>query len=182
MICFDKFIAYASEKRIFYFDQSAPNDIDVISGLPNDQQILEFYANNHSLYATSLDKFVLRFSVVDGKLALVKSLDLKSAASKDIGTGDDLIYVLRSNGEIDEIDAFELTVKRTHKHGIDATCMTYSAVSKELWIGDKKGMLHVLNTADFACVHKIEKHSKTVTCITASNDGALIASGDGYRY
>ena len=93
-----------------------------------------------------------------------------------------MIYILRSNGEIDEVDAVELTVKRSHKHGIDATCLAYSAASKELWVGDKKGMLHVLSAADFTCVHKIEKHSKAITCIISSLDGTHVASGDGYRY
>ena len=75
-----------------------------------------------------------------------------------------------------------MTIKRQQKHTIDATCMAYSTASKELWIGDKKGILHVLRASDFSCVQKIEKHSKTVTCIAVSADGTHIASGDGYRY
>lgn len=113
---------------------------------------------------------------------MVKSIDLKSAAAKQIGVGDDSVFALRSNGEIDEIDAVEMTVKRTHKHGVDATCMAYSGASKEIWIGDKKGLIHVLSVADFSTVQKIEKHTKTVTCISVSADGTQIASGDGYRY
>lgn len=60
--------------------------------------------------------------------------------------------------------------------------MTYSTVTKELWIGDKKGGIHVLNASDFSTVHKIEQHSKAITVITCSLDGTQIASGDGYRY
>jgi WD40 repeat protein len=89
---------------------------------------------------------------------------------------------MRSNGEIDEVDPLELTVKRSQKHGIDATCMTYSHHSKQLWIGDKKGLLHVLSTTDFKTVKTIEKHSKAVTALTTNLDGTQVASGDGYRY
>jgi hypothetical protein len=117
MIHFDKFIVYGSESRIYYFDISAPDKVHIVANLPNKQNVLEFSQNHHSLYATTLDKFVLRLTALaDGTLQLAKSLDLKSAAAKSVGAGDDLIYVLRSNGEIDEVDAVELTVKRTHKH------------------------------------------------------------------
>ena len=184
LIAFDRFVVYASEHRIFYFDAATPNDVHVVTGTPNKQTVLEFEQNSFSLYASTLDKFVLRLSVnEDGKsLVLVKSLDLKSAAAKSLGAGDDALYVMRSNGEIDEVDALELTVKRSHKHGIDATCMTYAQSSKQLWIGDKKGLLHVINASDFKTQQTIEKHSKAVTVLTANHEGTQVASGDGYRY
>lgn len=173
MISFDKFVVYGTETRICYFDANSPKDIHHIQGLPSKQNILEFYSNHHSLYATTLDKFVLRFTALaDGTLQLAKSLDLKSAAAKSIGAGVDVIYVLRSNGEIDELDAVDLTLKRSHKHGLDPTCMTYSEASKELWLGDKKGLLSILSTVDFSLVHKIDKHTKTITVLTCSHDGS----------
>lgn len=95
---------------------------------------------------------------------------------------DDAIYVLRSNNEIDELDAFELTVKRTHKLSGDATCIAYSSASKEIWVGDKKGELTVFSTADFSIVHSIKKHTKAISVLTTSADGTHVASGDGYRY
>ena len=118
----------------------------------------------------------------DGKRTRAKSVQLESAAGKSLGVSDDVVYVLLSNNEIDELDAFELTVKRTHKLSVDATCITYSAASKEIWVGDKKGELNVLSAADFSAVHNIKKHQKAVTVLTASADGAQVASGDGYRY
>lgn len=180
MLPFGPFIALGSENKVFFFNAEDPSQYHSFEDLPNKEKITGLYANSHSLYATTLDKHVLRFTIDGPKFA--NSLDLKSAAGKAIGVGEDVIYVLRSNGEIDEVDAVALTVKRTHKHTIDATCMAYSQQSKELWIGDKKGSLHVLSAADFSAVHKIDKHTKTVTCITASPDGSMIASGDGYRY
>ena len=81
------------------------------------------------------------------------SLELKNAAAKGIGASDDLIYVLKSNNEIDEISASELVVSRTHKLAYDATALNYSTVSKEIWVGDKKGLLHVHSSTDFSQVH-----------------------------
>ena len=177
----EKHMLYGSENRVFYFNEEAAHDVNVIEGTPNKQAILELFANGHSVYATTLDKFVLRFTIGEG-VTFAKSLDLKTAASKGIGCADDVLYVLKSNGELEEVDALELTVKRSHKLAFEATTITYSSVTKELWVGDKKGILHVLSTADFSEVHAIEKHSKAVTCITVSPDGSQIASGDAYRY
>lgn len=179
---FDKFIVYSSEANIFYFDVSTPNEVKRVENLPNKTAILELFSNNHSVYATTLDKLVLRLSAEENSIKLVKSLDLKNSAAKAITAADDVIYVLKNNGEVDEIDAFELSIKNTRKFSFDATALAYSSFSKELWAGDKKGLLHVLNTADFAEIHTIEKHSKTITVMTVSADGAKIASGDAYRY
>lgn len=166
---------------MFYFHEEAVHDVNLIVGAPNKQLVLELFTNSHSVYATTLDKFVLRFTVGEG-ITFAKSLDLKTAASKGIGCADDVLYVLKSNGELEEVDAVELAVKRSHKLAYEATTITYSSATKELWVGDKKGILHVLSTADFSEVNAIEKHSKAVTCITVSPDGYQIASGDGYRY
>ncbi len=138
MISFDKFIVYSCEHRIFYFDVATPNVIHTLNGLPNKIDVTSFAKNTHALYASTLDKFVLRITVSeDGhSLQLVKTLDLKSASARNLSVTDDLIYALRTNGEIDEINALELTVLRSHKPTIDATCITYSSVSKEIWLGD----------------------------------------------
>jgi WD40 repeat protein len=60
IVNYASFIVYASEHRIFYFDVSTPNDVRTVSGLPNKQNVLEFAQNSHTLYASTLDKFVLR--------------------------------------------------------------------------------------------------------------------------
>lgn len=56
MKSFDKYVVYSTETRILYFDVASPDDVKAISGLPNKQNVLELFQNNHSLYATSLDK------------------------------------------------------------------------------------------------------------------------------
>lgn len=65
---FGSHVVYGSENKIFYFDVAAPHDVKTIDGLPNKLNIAGLYSNKHSLYAASLDKFVLRFTVDNGEL------------------------------------------------------------------------------------------------------------------
>lgn len=61
--------------------------------------------------------------------------------------------------------------------------MSYSALLDELWVGDKKGLIHILNAEDLTQKALIEKkHNHAISVMTSSKDGKLIASGDGYRY
>ena len=112
LISFDKFIVYSSEHRIFYFNVATPNIVHQLSGLPHAQNVNVFAQNSHSLYASTLDKFVLRFTVSgDGEsLQLVKHITLATASASRISAAEGLVYLLRTNGEIDEINALELNV------------------------------------------------------------------------
>lgn len=77
---------YSSETRIFYFDSLSPSEVKIVVELPNKTAILELSSNNHSIYATTLDKLVLRLTVgEDHTIKIVNTLDLKSAAAKAIG-------------------------------------------------------------------------------------------------
>jgi WD40 repeat protein len=60
--------------------------------------------------------------------------------------------------------------------------MAFSKSQQQVWIGDKKGVVHVHNAIDGAEVQKYEKHTKTVSSICVSEDGTKAASGDMYRY
>lgn len=71
---------------------------------------------------------------------------------------------------------------KTHKLDFEPTCFALCAATQHLWVGDKKGPVHVLKADDFSEVHKFEKHTKNVTCIVASGDGTKVATGDNHRY
>lgn len=61
--------------------------------------------------------------------------------------------------------------------------MAWSKVSNQLWIGDKKGKVHVHSAEDFSEVSLFEKHradGKITTC-TVSADGTKVATGDSLR-
>jgi WD40 repeat protein len=52
-----------------------------------------------------------------------------------------------------------------------------------LWVGDKKGLLHILDGNDLSQKSVIEKkHNHAVSVVKSSVDGKLVASGDAYRY
>ena len=51
-----------------------------------------------------------------------------------------------------------------------------------MWVGDKKGVVHILKSDDFSEVGTFTKHTQAVTVMTVSKDGKKIASGDAYRY
>jgi WD40 repeat protein len=76
------------------------------------------------------------------------------------------------------IDARDLSIKSNTKLKFEATAM--DICGNQIWIGDKKGNLHVFD-ASVSEIKAIEgKHSKAVT-VVASN-GKVVASGDAYRY
>ena len=61
--------------------------------------------------------------------------------------------------------------------------MIYSEATHELWIGDKKGTINILNAEDFTLKQTIEKkHNHAISYMAVSKLGKLVASGDGYRY
>jgi len=41
-------------------------------------------------------------------------------------------------------------IKEVEIKGYDATSLTYSVATNELWVGDKKGLLHILDGNDFS--------------------------------
>jgi WD40 repeat protein len=61
--------------------------------------------------------------------------------------------------------------------------MAWSKVSNQLWIGDKKGKVHVHDATSFEEVHLFEKHRADgkISCCTVSADGTKIATGDSLR-
>jgi WD40 repeat protein len=53
----------------------------------------------------------------------------------------------------------------------------------ELYFGDKKGVIHILDADCFEVKDKIEKkHNHAVTSMVISEDGKTLVTGDTYRY
>jgi WD40 repeat protein len=101
-----------------------------------------------------------------------------------MSASDKLIFVLSTNSILSIIDAASFTLIKTHEFkDFPATSCVYSDFTKELWVGDKKGLIHVLDVSDMSERELIEKkHNHQVTVMKTSRDGKLIASGDSYRY
>lgn len=112
------------------------------------------------------------------------SLKLTGAPlSVSIGN-DKVLYVLQNNNRIAAIDADSLTLRKEFElKDYEGTALSYSSALNEVWVGDKKGLLHILDGEDFTQKGLIEKkHNHAISVMTVSKDGKLIASGDGYRY
>ena len=61
------------------------------------------------------------------------------------------LYVLMNNNKVALLDGETFTVaKESELKGYEATSITYTAVTNELWVGDKKGTLHILDANDFS--------------------------------
>lgn len=92
------------------------------------------------------------------------------------------LFVLTNNNKLFVIDVETFgVVKEVELKEYEATAMT-STIS-EVWVGDKKGLIHILGGEDLAQKSIIEKkHNHAVSVISASRDGSLVASGDTYRY
>lgn len=101
------------------------------------------------------------------------------AGAKSISLNDELICVLTFKDDVVLLDAKDLSLKSTQKLKFEGTAIILSG--NELWIGDKTGKIHICDH-NLAESQLLSRHNKGVTCMTISNDGSKIASGDQYRY
>jgi hypothetical protein len=131
-------------------------------------------SNSWAAFSSGLDKQLTKFEN-DTEVA---KITLPNAALC-LTANENHIFVLTFSSDVLIIDARDLSIKSNKKLvGFEATSMDICGNS--IWVGDKKGNLHIFD-ANLTEIKKIEgKHSKAVT-IVASN-GKLVASGDAYRY
>lgn len=117
----------------------------------------------------------------DCTFAFNASVKLSGAPSALSSGNGKLLYVLQNNNKLAAIDIASFTIVKEHEFkDYEATGM--AAALDEIWVGDKKGLVHVL-AEDFSQKAVIDKkHTQGVSVMTASRDGKYVASGDTYRY
>lgn len=153
-----------------------------------DLSIEHIWANEHSIYVimTGSAKHLVRFAQAGegSEHALEEKRNVKLTNFGKAITGDnDTIWVLMNTGDICVYSADDLSLKHTHKCAFkDPVQMVYSHLTKELFVGDKKGAVHFLKSDDFSETGSIAKHTQGINCMNVSKDGSKIASGDAYRY
>ena len=70
----------------------------------------------------------------------------------------DLIYVLQNNNKIIKIDVASYSIAQEFEvKDYEATALSFNAATNELWIGDKKGLVHILDATSFEQKALIEK-------------------------
>jgi WD40 repeat protein len=99
-----------------------------------------------------------------------------------VAGNDKILYVLQNNNQLALIEIEGFTVVKTHDFkDYEATALT--TTENEIWVGDKKGVIHILNSNDLSEKALIEKkHNHPLSYMTTSRDGKLVATGDSYRY
>lgn len=96
----------------------------------------------------------------------------------------EVIYVLQNNNKVIKVDVASYSIAQEYDvKDFEATALSFNHVTNELWVGDKKGLLHILDASTFEQKALIEKkHNHGISIIKTSPDGQLVASGDSYRY
>ena len=118
----------------------------------------------------------------EGRFEYKQSLKLEAFPIALTVGQDGNLYVLQNNNKLAIIDIASFTLTKLHEFkDYEATAATFA--SSGLWVGDKKGLIHVLSPADLSQTALIEKkHNHALSYMTTSKDGKLVASGDTYRY
>ena len=129
-------------------------------------------ATENIVYSASTDsvlKLSTRFSD-SHSFEFTKSIKLEGSPI-DISIGsNNKIYVLLNNSKIHALseDLSENTVHEIKDY--EPTAITQ--VGQTLWVGDKKGTIHILSDDGLQEVVKIEgKHKQSVTVMTTSKNG-----------
>ena len=132
----DGSVYYTAETYIFSIRDGKPTRV---SGVTSTQRMLVMSANEHSVYAGSENGFIHKVNndavTVTGQLQGVRVLG--------IALDNDTLWVISQRKEIIEVDANTLSVKRTVPIAFDGISVTLVKAAGEVWIGDKKGKVHV---------------------------------------
>jgi DNA-binding beta-propeller fold protein YncE len=81
----------------------------------------------------------------------VKSILKVEGGPVALATTDKALYVLSMNSILSIIDTATFTLIKTHEFkDFQATSCVYSEFTKELWVGDKNGLIHVLDVTDLS--------------------------------
>lgn len=166
-----KDIYYSSAKELFAV---VGGEKTIRCEVTNKNNIKCVYANASAVFCADLDKVISR--VVDYKET--HKVTLGSVGSM-MAVNDSEVFVVTASNELVCLNAADLSTKKQQKMSMTVSSMT--VCGDNIWIGDKSGVVHVLDASSFAEKTKFEgQHSKTVDSI-ASN-GKTVASGDAYRY
>ena len=140
-------VFYSSEENVYSVDATASRlRVNPTKRITLKQKIDQLAANSHSVYAGSFDKGLSKLSGDSASGFTQTATVAMSAKAVSIGLDDDTVYVLKHDGEITEFGAADLSQKRSHKiTAFKPTCISFSSATKELWVGDDKGKIHMLS-------------------------------------
>jgi len=172
----DGSVYYASETFVHALRQG---NITRISDVTTNQKMEVLSCNEHSVYAGSNTGFVHKINAD----AVTGTTQIEGAKILDIGQSNENLYVLSHRKEIHEVCANTMTVKRAVPIGYDGRCLTYVKSTDEVWVGDKKGFVHVLAAASLEQTSEFECFPVqiSVDVLACSADGTKVVAGDHKR-
>jgi DNA-binding beta-propeller fold protein YncE len=126
------------------------------------------------VYSATSDGELKRSERIDGShvYEYKKTLQLPGAPMVVSPSGD-VIFVLQNNNKVIRVDVASYSVSGEFEFkDYEATAMSYNAVTNELWVGDKKGSVHVLDASNYEQKSVIEKkHNHGISIVKTSPDG-----------
>jgi WD40 repeat protein len=135
-----------------------------------------------TLFSASVDGSIKKaHKSGDSSFEFKHSVKITGAPIAISAANEKVLFVLNNNSKISAIDNETFTIiKEVEVKDYEATAL--AATHTELWVGDKKGLIHILgeDLVQKAVIEK--KHNHAISAMTSSRDGTLIASGDAYRY
>lgn len=133
------------------------------------------------MYSASTDGVIKKIKVDEaGHYSVAGSLKLAGAPAYVCDRSPSHLYVLQNNNKVALISKETFTLdKEVEFTGFEATALVFCA--GKLWVGDKKGTIHVLDGTSLEQSAAIEKkHNHAVTSMSATTD--TVITGDAYRY
>jgi outer membrane protein assembly factor BamB len=133
----DGTVYFTAETYIFSIRDGKPTRV---RGVTSTQRMLAMTSNEHSVYAGSENGFLHK---INGDAVTVTGT-LEGVKVVRIALDSDTLWVLSQRNTIIEVDANTLSVKRTVPIAFDGISLTLVKAAGEVWVGDKKGKIHVL--------------------------------------
>mmetsp|Transcript_3605 Transcript_3605/g.2656 ORF Transcript_3605/g.2656 Transcript_3605/m.2656 type:complete len:173 (-) Transcript_3605:342-860(-) len=147
----------------------------VVKGEVHTSSVSQLVVHGGSLFSASVDGTLKKSMMVsEGQFEVAKTKKFEGMDFFSLVAGPEkTLFALFQANIIAAIDTDSLeVVKQEEVKNFDGQKLAYSPATHELWVGDKKGNIHILSADDFVEKKVIEKkHQQAVTTIVASRDG-----------
>ena len=163
---------YITSENIIYAQKNGATTR--VRGVTSNEKMKVMVANEHSTYAGSVTGFIQK---INGE-EVTAQVQIGEFEVLDMSITNETLWVLSNRKEIHELDATSLETKRTASLGYDGTCLAFVQIANEIWVGDKKGVIHALAVDSLEQASQFEGSFQPMMCISAHFDTSTVASGD----
>ena len=181
----DKFIVSGDNDGRVLMWNSETGEASRPSGIFKHKIVIQsICTNSENVYSGSGDQHMGHFKLVDGALQSVALVKKTSSILKMIAT-DTAVYVLYTDKTMEMLSAgnIEESLAKTEKME-KAVTFTYSEELDEIWVGDNKGFIEILDGKSIAPKPEAAeiKTQYGHPCHSMTSSGGLVAVGDTKGY